>query len=196
MHEFSIGDFVALKNGEAPQKVISAVIRHGEQMLKCRYLSAGDDPSYDDSVRWRHARDYRLITPKGYAPKPETKTMADLYQTKTGDVEFGTLLARNSLGRLVLEMKGTGQVRDFDPAEVEIVRPYTVRVVESATGRTVNKIAAKGSVQVGDIILHKGAFETVEAIDTKSDKIGGTLKGRKIVTEALAEVAAEEGEGE
>ena len=192
MHEFAEGDIVVLKTGEAPQVVLALGRYYGMPSLRTRYVSDRDD-SYDTSRTWRAASDFKPY--KGGKTATETK-MADLYQTKTGEVEFGTLLARNSLGRLVLEMKGTGQVRDFDPSELEIVRPYTVRVVESSTGRTVNKTAIKGSVQVGDIILSKGSFETVEAIDTKSNSPKGSLSGRKVVTEALVEVAAEEGEGE
>ena len=53
-------------------------------MLKCRYLSAEHDSHYDDAIRWRKASDYVLIKSiRADEPKPETKTMADLYQTKT-----------------------------------------------------------------------------------------------------------------
>lgn len=194
--QFNKGDIVVLKTGEAPQRVLD--VCHGGSSkygwaIRAQYLNDPDD-NYGTSRRWRAADDFKPY--EGDAPETETTDMAnELYQTKTGDALFGTLLARNSAGRLVLEIKGTGQVRDFAPDEVEVVRPYTVRVRNVTTGQQVHRTAAKGSVVVGDVLLHGGALYEVEAIDTKSGKPSGTLTGRKLVTEKIAEVADDEAEG-
>lgn len=166
---------------------------NGDYAIRAQYLNDPDD-NYGTSRRWRVARDFKPY--EGDAPETETTNMAnELYQTKTGDALFGTLLARNSAGRLVLEIKGTGQVKDFAPDEVEVVRPYTVRVRNVMTCQQQHRTAAKGAVVVGDVLLTGGALFEVEAIDTKNANPVGTLTGRKLATEAIAEVAEDEAEG-
>ena len=197
MHEFAEGDIVVLKTGEAPQVVLALGRYNGTPSLRTRYVSDPDD-CYDTSRRWRAASDFRRYQGDTPETATETKTaMATLYQTKTGEVEFGTKLAVNSKGQLVLEMKGTGEIRAVDPKEVEIVRPYTVQLQNMASGQMAHRTAVKGTVAVGDLLVdNSGQFCRVVDIDTKNPSPKGKLTGRKLVTEALAEVAAEEDEGE
>ena len=108
----------------------------------------------------------------------------DLYQTKDG--KFGMLLARNSAGHLVLEMKGSGVVETHAPDDVEIVRPYTVRVrhIGGKTG-TYDAVTTPGSVSVGDLVVtSSGALVRVAALDTKSTT-DTVLRGSKLVTVAI-----------
>lgn len=188
MHPFKKGDIVVLKTGTAPQRVLDVGRHNGDYAVRTVYLSDPYD-TYETQRRWRVARDYQLYNREADEPATENTTMADLYQTKTGEALFGTLLARNSAGRLVLEIKGTGQVRDFAPDEVEIVRPYTVRVRNMLSGQTLNMTSAAGAVAKNDIVIHDGGvIYVVEAVDTKSAKTSGSLSGRKLVTEAFASV--------
>ena len=193
--QFNKGDIVVLKTGEAPQRVLDTSEGVGIRgwAIRAQYVNDPHD-NYGTSRRWRAADDFKPY--EGDAPETETTDMAnELYQTKTGEALFGTLLALNSAGRLVLEIKGTGQVKDFAPDEVEVVRPYTVRVRNITTGQQQHRIAAKGAVVVGDVLLTGGALYEVEAIDTKNAKPVGTLTGRKLATEKIAEVAEDEAEG-
>lgn len=117
--------------------------------------------------------------------KPEKeKEMNDLYQTKAEPKEYGTLLAKNSAGRLVLEIRGTTIVKDFAPDEVEIVRPYTVELCNFSTGNSKHYISVPGVLARGDLVVAWNQLYRVTRIDTKS-KWASVLIGRKILTEEI-----------
>lgn len=113
-----------------------------------------------------------------------TEEMAKLYQTNEATPRFGTLLATNSAGLYVLEMKGTGEVLTFGKKDVEEVKPYTVRVQFVSGSGDYDFLSRKGDVEVGELLLIKGYDDMarVKAIDTKSDKARVELVGRKVVT--------------
>lgn len=128
--------------------------------------------------------------------KPNTKkhkaskedTMPKLYQTKEETPRFGTYLTTNSVGKLLLEMKGMGgAVELFEKSDLEEVRPYTVAIVFVASPGTVYQyLSRKGDVEKGDIIMSDGgAMARVVDIDTKSDKATKNLRGRKVLTAAF-----------
>lgn len=121
----------------------------------------------------------------------ETTIMSKLYNV-IGTGRFGTFLATNSVGQTVLEMKGENKVEAFDKDKIEEVRPYTVRCAcitdRSGSGNStlLNYETTKGAVAKGDLILtENGAILRVTALDTKSDKPIGILKGHKLVTERV-----------
>jgi hypothetical protein len=123
-------------------------------------------------------------------------TMTKLYQTKEATPRFGLLLATNSAGLFVLEMKGTNEVLTFAKGDVEEVKPYTVRVkfIDALSNdKGYDFISRKGDVEVGDLLMLKGYsnMARVEAVDTKSDRATKDLVGRKVATVPFGETVTE-----
>ena len=114
-------------------------------------------------------------------------TMPKLYQTTEQNPRFGVMLATNSVGKLVLEMKGTGIIEAFEKSEVEEVKPYTVRIKFQDSQTEYEYLSRKGDVEKGDMILVDGSghIAKVTAVDTKSDRATKELKGRKVLTAAF-----------
>lgn len=134
-------------------------------------------------------------------PKPETREENDmpgkLYQTLEAEPRFGELIATNSEGLFVLEMKGTGgKVETFAPTSVERVHPYTVAVTfigsnsQNKERSKYHYLARKGDVEKGDLILMGRFLVEVVGLDTKSSMATVQLTGRKIVTIPLDESTA------
>lgn len=127
-------------------------------------------------------------TPLSHIINPPTTegntTMPKLYQTKEETPRFGTLLATNSAGKYVIEMKGTGEVLTFDKSDVEEVKPYTVRIKFQDSSNEYDYLSRKGDVEKGDMIIvdGNGHIAKVTAVDTKSDRATKELSGRKVVT--------------
>ncbi|WP_157385590.1 hypothetical protein [Mesorhizobium sp. STM 4661] len=154
------------------------VIQAGPTHLVARYKSDPHGRSYGTPQPRRNSDFVRIET-------KETITMSKLYQTITEPNRFGSFLAHNSAGQIVLEMKGTsGGVEAFNPDAVEEVRPYTVAAVSGGSPR--HFITKKGSVDKGDVVLTPtGMLLHIIRLDTKSAKVEGTLKGRKLLSEAV-----------
>jgi 4-diphosphocytidyl-2C-methyl-D-erythritol kinase len=115
--------------------------------------------------------------------------MAKLFQTKEETPRFGTMLATNSAGKYVLEMKGSGDVLTFEKSEVEEVKPYTVGVRFELNGIEYHYLSRKGDVEKGDILFvsGSGSYAFVTSVDTKSDKATKELTGRKVLTAVIGE---------
>lgn len=114
-------------------------------------------------------------------------TMTKLYQTKEKTSRFGTLLATNSRGQYVLEMKGTTEVLAFDKELIEEVHPYTVRVRFAGSPQSQEFVSFEGYVEKGDAIVVEsegsaGTLAVVVEVDTKSPKATIELRGRKLVS--------------
>jgi hypothetical protein len=127
-------------------------------------------------------------TNKTQQTQPEETTMTKLYQTKEETPRFGTLLATNSAGLYVLEMKGSGEVLTFAKTDVEEVKPYTVCIhFLDGSNRVYQYLSRKGDVEVDDLILVKGSqtLARVMRINTASDKATTELVGRKVLTTAF-----------
>lgn len=76
------------------------------------------------------------------------------------------------------------QVEAFAPEAVEEVRPYTVAAVSSGPAK--HFITKKGAVAKGDVVLTgTGVLWHVIRLDTKAERVEGTLKGRKLLTESV-----------
>lgn len=191
---FAVGDFVRLLKGQAPQEVTE--VRPG--WIKARYLSAREyTTAWGTTYRseWRRVTDYIRFEENKETEEMTTKSVeckARLYQTKEGE-RFGTLLATNSAGKLVLEMKGTGNVETFDPSDVEVVRPYTVELVRIG-GRAVNLRVPKDLLKVGDLVLETSGgygLAVVRRLDTKQEGCAAAKGLRRIDTELLPIVKGE-----
>jgi hypothetical protein len=115
--------------------------------------------------------------------------MPKLYQTKEATPRFGIMLATNSAGLLVMEMKGTGEVLTFAKSEVEEVKPYTVRIKFQDSQTEYEYLSRKGDVEKGDMVIlnGNGHIAKVVAVDTKSDRATKDLVGRKVVTAPFGE---------
>jgi hypothetical protein len=115
--------------------------------------------------------------------------MAKLFQTKEETPRFGTMLATNSAGKYVLEMKGSGDVLTFEKSEVEEVKPYTVGVRFELNGIEYHYLSRKGDVEKGDVLFvsGSGSYAFVTSVDTKSDKATKELTGRKVLTAVIGE---------
>jgi hypothetical protein len=95
-----------------------------------------------------------------------------LYQVKDQEL-YGVHIATNSEGKIVLEMKGTNEVKAYSKDQLEEVMPYTVGVKFSVGGQNYHFETDKGSVSVGDLIVrmdgsYEGSFGEVVSVDTKS----------------------------
>lgn len=160
------------------------VIEAGRTHLVARYKSDPQGRSYGTPQPRRNSDFVRIET-------KETITMSKLYQTIAEPIQFGAFLAFNSAGQVVLEMKGTGGgVSAFNPDAVEEVRPYTVAAVSGGSPR--HYITKKGAVEKGDVVLTPtGTLLHIIRLDTKSAKVDGTLKGRKLLTSGVELPAGE-----
>lgn len=185
---FKTGDKIRLITGRSPIMVlecdwfdestgppkISAKRRHqrfrGGWFIRFMYCSA---MSYShnneaDHRNWREAEDF-VFYDNVEIP------MNKLYQTKGEPVQYGTYLAINSKGRIVLEMKGTAEVKDFAKNEIEEVKPFTVALTRfeggHRDGETRHYQMDEGTVAVDDVLLHlsNGNLWKVTAINTKHD---------------------------
>lgn len=127
-----------------------------------------------------------LVNSKG-EPIMESN-IGKLHTYKDGTQEqFGTLLAMDSNGNYVLEVKSANGSLIMSVPEAELVMPYTVDV-SYGSGNNYSFKAKKGSVKVGDFVIleKKGGSSSgytdfsvvrVQAVDTKSSKATKELKG-------------------
>lgn len=118
----------------------------------------------------------------------ETEMKNKLYQV-IGTEIYGTLLATNSSGNYVLEVKGgSGELITRPKSEVEEVFPYTVAVNffndSGALGKEYQYLSKKGDVEVNDLLVintpHGVSLVLVTKLDTKSSAATVELVGRKL----------------
>lgn len=143
----------------------------------------------DEDKWWLHIQRHNTAAPLPWATNEETNNakendMAKLFQTKEETPRFGTMLATNSAGKYVLEMKGSGEVLAFDKNDVEEVKPYTVGVRFELNGTEYHYLSSKGAVEKGDVLIvsGSGSLAFVTSVDNKSDKATKELTGRKLLT--------------
>lgn len=113
-----------------------------------------------------------------------------LYQVKGTEDQFGTLLATNSEGQLVLEMRGAGgEVRAFNREDVKEVLPYSYGVRFGGVGKTYQYIGTEGEVEVGDILIPENGglnnLATVVSVNTRSRNATKRFAGRKLLAQPL-----------
>lgn len=164
--------------GDLRQKSRLTLITSEKEIEKCRNWKQ----------RLTHEQHETLLRQFANETNQEENTMNKLYETKEETPRFGTYLAINSAGRLVLEMKGTGNVETFDKKDVEEVKPYTVRVrygTQNNGSKGYEFFAKKGEVSVGDLLYLTDykEFAVVDAVDTKSNRATKNLHGRRVLSE-------------
>ena len=177
---FNKGDIVRLRFGAAPMRVIGEAPHYGCYTL--RYIRSSH-------MTRRNVAELIHYEEPNETEETKEETMTKLYETKEATPRFGTKLAVNSAGMVVLEMKGTGEVSTFKPEDIEEVHPYTVGIKFQDSSTQYHYITKKGAVKKGDTILGLSSvahqFATVVDVDTKSDRATKELKGRKVMTEEI-----------
>lgn len=171
---FAVGDIVRLKTGTSPQRVIAV----GRVNITAKYTSPGGH-HYPPTTR-HHDKFIHFEEPQ----------MSQPTLFKTPDNQYGTLLARDSAGNMVLELKGSvPKVQAYTPDQLEEVRPYTILVQAVGDARSEFHMEAdKGSVEEGDLVFlpkHNTLIKIVK-LDTKSKSARCRLKGIKLVGEPIA----------
>lgn len=186
---FSIGQAVVLRTGYAPQRVVEVTKSGPLWYLRTIYWREQDQVY---GTKLRRASDFVPYAGNpdlhNYIDKKATPKMASspkLYQTLDKDPQFGTFLAKNSLGKIVLEMKPSGVPQAFDPSEIEEVKPYTISA-RDYNNNAHHYTTSKDRVVIGDIIaLTKGGFIIIDGINTGYEGLTVELAGRKVVTEDI-----------
>lgn len=192
MTTFKVGDIVRLNNGEKPKIVLAVATDEdvaerrvhiagglsgkgmGRRSMSGRYIATrylNQLPQHDDLTRVRRVEDFVHFK--------ENDTMNRLYQTKAQPVRYGTWLAVNSAGLIVLEMRGEGgTVEAFETSAIEEVKPYTYqcRVIASKTrtvGTTVVLEGKVGQADKGDLVVRpSGTIYLVTEVDNKREPSG------------------------
>lgn len=167
---FEVGDLVRLKSGSSIQKVIEVGANLRENQIRAQYLSRLHDKDYyRDQSKWRIITDYVHIDTTAKEPEP----MTQLYQTKEDTPRFGTQIATNSKGQMVLEMKGgNGEVEAFGTNDIEEVMPYTIELSMLGGERSTSKsiIAQPDQVEKDEVLLElsTGLIWRVTQLDSKA----------------------------
>lgn len=138
---FQIGDLVRLRGCSSHQRVTK--IESGDR-ISTKYVSSG----YGQIAR--RARDFEHVNPKSNPKEDHTMNQNTLFQTKEEKPRYGTYIATNPEGRVVLVMD-TGY-EDFDLSELDEVIPHTVEITFT-NGQTHHYTLPAGSVEVGDLVV-------------------------------------------
>lgn len=199
--KFKTGDEVRLKTGKSKIVVVEVDYFDGNGRLRNHYkkewgsgnvkkryfAKAGwfirfsyqsslhyDNSSLDRTYRkWREIEDFVFYHPQTEKEIPMTKPT--LYQTNETPVRYGTLLTKNSVGQMVLEMKGEGgKCESFAEADIEVVTPFTVELTQINTephikSNSCHVIAVKGQVARDDVLLeiYTGGIWRVTVVGSK-----------------------------
>lgn len=189
--QFKEGQLVVLKTGYAPQIVLGVrPIWGGSWEIRCTYHRwfQGCEELH---TKWRRQEDFdqfngdpdQVAYPR--TSKYEKATSVNkLYQTLEENPRFGTYLATNSTGQIVLELKGTNQVEAFDKDKIEEVKPYTIACLNHE-GRQLNFTTTKDRVKEGDLVIGEFGLVRVAKINTGFEGNAPELVGRKVMTEEL-----------
>jgi len=161
---WEVGEVYYREHGTEPFVITSISnlgISRGERSYQADYLNG--TKNIHDTKR------YLILAEKIEEEVEMTKTK--LFQV-VGEETYGTQIATNSEGKIVLEIKGTNEVKAYDKKLLEEVMPYTVGI-KFGSSQTYHFEVDKGSVEVGDIIIrmdspYEGSFGQVVSIDTKS----------------------------
>jgi hypothetical protein len=191
--KFKVGDKVRLKKGHA----LMTIVKTQGHAVQADYVSR-TNAGYRGNLKWRSEADFVLYKEPTKETlvetlKGNTEMKNKLYQTKEAAPRFGILLAVNSQGKLVLEMKGTNEVLAFDKDEVEVVTPFTFAVKFPSNNTEYHYLGKDGEVAVGDMLMLDsspvGKFEIarVTAVNTRSEVANVHFKGVKLVTQRIGD---------
>jgi len=135
------------------------------------------DPPKQINITWKYAQ--------------KEDDMNELYEIKLGsETAYGYKLAMNSENKLVMEIKGTGNIVVVSPDDVKEIMPYTISVTSFSGDAQRSYTIENGKVAVNDIVLHmpKGSktvgLGVVTALDTKV-KGAAQFTGSKLVAEHI-----------
>jgi len=135
------------------------------------------DPPKQINITWKYAQ--------------KEDDMNELYEIKIGtETAYGYKLAMNSENKLVMEIKGTGNIVVVAPDDVKEIMPYTITVTSFSGDAQRNYTIENGKVALNDIVLHmpKGSktvgLGVVTALDTKV-KGAAQFTGSKLVAEHI-----------
>lgn len=191
--KFRVGSYVVLKTGHAPQEVLEVRSIYGDHWeLRCRYVRWFHG-SESHQERWRTEEHFVAYEGNPFnhvyeeKPKKENTQMTSapkLYQTIGENTVFGTFLAFNSVGQIVLEMKPGNVPQAFDKDAVEEVKPYTVSALDH-NGRERHFTTAKDKVKENDILLTELGLLFITKINTGFTGEAPELKGRRVLTEEI-----------
>jgi uncharacterized protein YodC (DUF2158 family) len=173
---FQVNDIVTLKSSSGKQKV-TKVSASGDY-ISTKYCKS----SYGNKCR--RASDFEHFNP---APEKEEimTTITKIFKV-LGTEKYGTYLTGDSHGRIVLEIRGSDEVRAFPKSEIEEVVPYTIQVSNSRHYSTAIDV-----VKVGDWLLLGDSFEKVTGVNTGCKNAPDLPKSTaRVVTEALDAPAA------
>lgn len=133
------------------------------------------DEDFEDYFTFTKPAVRQTTKTKTHEGKAMDNTLYEINDDVTG-VRFGTKLAVNSLGRWVMEIKGTGAVEAIDPKKISKVMPYTIGVQFSNNGTIYHYLSKVGAVEKGAFYIVDSVVSTnyqmarVVDVDTKSDK--------------------------
>ena len=118
-----------------------------------------------------------------------------------GKDKVGYPMAQRSDNKWVFEVVGTGEILFLEKSEFQKIMPYTIDVkFGPGTGIYGFKVADKGSVKVGDVIIrtdpmanrdaerrHGSGYAIVQVVevDTKNTSASCTLEGYNITQQKL-----------
>jgi hypothetical protein len=108
--------------------------------------------------------------------------MKKLYVTKEEPPRYGHILATNSAGKFVMELRGSDEVITIGKDMVEAVMPYTVDVTfisSSPAGQSYAFFSKAGDLAVDDImyLFEHNQFVRVRKVDSRSEKATKWIDG-------------------
>jgi hypothetical protein len=180
---FQVDDLVVKTYGKKPMVVTRVVPKHRPsytQYYHCEYIH---------SKQKMQLSEYKIKPYEGEIEGNEKvgKMTQKLYQVK-GQDKFGVALAQNSEGKIVLEMKGTGELQAYDPSEIEVVMPYTFSV-RFNNGNEQHYRGKPDTLKVGELVLETSnksfSVGVVTGIDTKNERAKAKFNGVKIMTQEI-----------
>lgn len=133
-----------------------------------------DSGVYKSTVKY--TKEFEIVSMN----QEENESMENqLYQLKDQEV-YGFVIATNSQGKSVFEVKGTGEVKAVDKDQLVEVMPYTVGVkfLAKAESQVYHFFGKEGELSEGDVIAMEGySLAIVHKVDTKSKSATKWIKG-------------------
>lgn len=115
--------------------------------------------------------------------------MKKLYVTKEETPRYGHILATNSAGKFVMELRGSDEMITIEKNMVEAVMPYTVDVkfIGASKDEPYSFFSNAGDLAAGDLIYMPkyNYFGYVMKVDTRQEKATMWIDGIRLVPGAV-----------
>lgn len=174
-----VGGFYKCLNGTKNWKLLSTNV----DILSSNLRQVRQYPDGEFHTRISsYSEIYEIAKPEEENSKENTMSTT-LYQI-VGTETYGTILATNSLGKYVFEVRGTGEVKTVEKNQLEEVIPYTVTIkFLGSDSKTYSFFSADGTVSVGDLIFLPmyNQIVMVTGVNTKSKLATKWLEGTKLL---------------